>query len=298
VTRPVCLITGTTHGIGQATARRLAEQGQTVVMACRDPNRAETLRGELVRSTGNPEVHWVRCDLSDLASVRACAAEVNERFAALDLLINNAATMTTRDRRSVDGIELTFATNYLGPYLLTRTLLDTLYRAPRARIVNVASTVHHGASLDLDGLTRGGGATAERFRGLRVYARSKLAMVMFTLALAERLEGSRVTANCLHPGVVGTHITSNTNPLLRVGMKIASPFMTSIERGADTTLFLATDPGIEGVSGRYFDQHQRCSEVGPAARDPQAREALWRLSARLCGLPEEHPFIAVDEARS
>ena len=284
MTRPVCLITGTTSGIGTPTAAAMAAAGYEVIMACRNVPKAEEVAGALAEKTGNPDLHVVACDLASLASVRRCAAEVVSRFPRLQVLINNAGTMTHGRQISEDGLELTFAANYLGPWLLTRLLLEPLGAGRPARIVNVASAAHRSGRLRLDDLT---GEAAPPVTGMAAYARSKLGNVMATLSLAEQLAGTGVTANCLHPGVVGTNITGRAGAFLRLGMKLAAPFMRSEAKGAETTLHLALDPAVAGVSGRYFNEHGRPVAPAPAAADPEARRALWAWSCRFCGLPEE-----------
>lgn len=289
MTRPVCFVTGTTHGIGTVTVRHLAERGYTVIMACRDLDRGRSLRDQLRRSTNNKEIHVIHCDLASLASVRNCAATFSNEQSQLHLLINNAGMMTTRHRLSEDGVELTFATNYLGPWLLTLLLLDALQSPAQARIVNVASKVHFSGSLsesELGDLTVGA-TGGQRFSGMSAYARSKLANVMFTLSLAERLQSSHaegMTVNCLHPGVIATNITAQTNAFLRIGMKLAAPFMFDPERGAKTTLHLALDPALASTSGCYFDEQQRQVAPSAAASNRSARQALWRWSEAITGL--------------
>lgn len=279
-----CLVTGTTHGIGRATAHALAARGLRLVMACRDLDSAGALKAELIDATGNREVHVLGCDLASLASVRDAVAEFEGRFDALHLLINNAGTMLTRHRLSEDGYELTFAVNYLGPYLLTRLLLPRLTAAGRARIVNVASQMHVSGAIDVESLRAPG---SRRYHGMQAYSDSKLGNVMFTLSLAERLPADIVTANCLHPGVVATNIMDATNALLRVGMRIATPFMRSPVKGAGPTLHLALDEALAGVTGRYFDERLRMVQPAQAALDRAGRDALWRWSASACGVQQE-----------
>ena len=293
--RRTCLITGTTHGIGRTTAREIAAAGYRVVMACRDTNKASRVRDEIVTDTGNPDVHVLPCDLASLESVRACVDSFEREFGELHLLVNNAATMTTTRQTTPDGIERTFAVNYLGPYLLTRSLLPQM-RGDGNRIVNVASNVHGAGGIDLTGL--GEAARSGRFRGLKTYANSKLAMVMFTLSLSERLSPAAVTVNCLHPGVVSTNITNATNLFLRIGMKIASPAMFSEERGAKTTLHVALDSALDGVSGKYFNSKQRITDPAPNALKPEARAALWRWSETACGLLENSRTIRFADTMS
>ena len=280
---PVALVTGTTSGIGRETARALAADGFRLVMACRDEIRAGELRRALIEESGNEAIEVLRCDLSSLASVRRAVAEFRSRHDRLDLLINNAGTMTTRFQKSADGLELTFAANYLGPWLLTRLLLDALAAAAPARIVTVASAIHLRGRIDPAALETESG---EGFSGLAAYARSKLGNVMATLSQAEKLEGTAITANCLHPGVVGTNITGDTNAVLRLGMKLISPWIFSEAQGAATSLHLARAPALATISGCYFDERQQIAEPGEIARDRAARDALWQWSSRFCGLPD------------
>jgi NAD(P)-dependent dehydrogenase (short-subunit alcohol dehydrogenase family) len=275
--RRTCLITGTTHGIGLETTRALAQADCQILMGCRDLKRAELVKDHLISTTGNPDIHVLPLDLASQQSIRDGAARVLEATDALHLLINNAGMMSPKPRLSADGIELTFATNHLGPFLLSELLLDRLRASAPARIVNVASAVHRRGTADFE--NPGG-----RYSAMRAYARSKLANVAYTLELAERLRSSGVTANCLHPGVVATNIFQSSNGLLRRGAELAKRFMLTPERGAATTIYLALSPEVEGVTGRYLDEHQRMAEPAPAASDPQVQAALRTLSARLTGL--------------
>lgn len=282
MSKRLCLITGTTHGIGLITARKLAARGYRVVMGCRNTQRAETVRATLVAETGNPDIHVIACDLADLSSVRHAAAQICDQYPQLDLLINNAGTMLSQFETTADGLELTFAANYLGPWLLTRLLLDRLVAADTARIVTVASAVHNQGRLDLETI---GSETGQSFSGMAAYARSKLGNVMATLTQAELLQNTHVTANCLHPGVVGTNIAGDAGFFLKFGMKLAAPFMLSPQRGAATSLFLASHESLTSISGQYFDQHQKIVEPAAAARNREARQALWDWSSRACSVP-------------
>ena len=275
--RQTTLISGTTHGIGLETTRAMAQAGCQVLMACRNLKRAELVKDHLIRTTGNPDIHISPLDLSSQRSVRECAARVLDATDALHLLVNNAGMMSARPARSEDGIELTFATNHLGPFLLTELLLDLLVASAPARIVNVASAVHFRGKPDF-------GQDEARYRGMRVYARSKLANVTYTLDLAGRLAGTGVTANCLHPGVVATNIIPDNSPLLRRAGKLVKRFMMTPERGASTSIYLALSPEADGVTGKYLDENQRIVEPSPAAGEPATQQALRALSTRLTGL--------------
>jgi len=273
----LALITGTTHGIGRVTSRELARAGKTVVMLCRDLPAATALRAEILQDTPGARVEVVHCDLASLASVREAAAIVRRDYPPLKLLINNAGMVSTRRRSSVDGFELTFATNHLGPFLLTALLLPHL--DPAARIVTVASKVHYRGRLDLESVTD----AKLRYRSIAAYAQSKLANVMHTLALARRMNGSGISVNCLHPGVVATNLLPRW---LRVIKPLLSRVMFDAERGARTTLYLALDPVVAGVTGRYFDEYQQPRAVAALAEDIALQESLWKMSTRWTGAPQ------------
>lgn len=275
-----CLITGTTHGIGTVTARAIANHGYRVVMACRNLERAAAVRDQIVADTNNSEIHLIECDLSSLRSVRTAAQTFLAEHGELHLLVNNGATMTGQPELSVDGFELMFATNHLGPFLLTRLLLERIQNSAPARIVNVASISHYQGKLDLDDIR-----TLETFAPLRTYARSKLGNVLFTLALARRLAGQQITVNCLHPGSVATNIIPTDSLWMRIGGPIAKPFMRSAARGAKTSLYLALADDVEGVTGRYFNQNQAVKAPSKLAQDEPTQERLWAFSSELCGLP-------------
>jgi NAD(P)-dependent dehydrogenase (short-subunit alcohol dehydrogenase family) len=281
VSKPTAFITGATQGIGMVTARALADAGYRVLMGCRSAQRGELVRDHLVRSTGNQDVEVVALDLASRQVVTSCAATVVGRCDRLDLLVNNAGMMSATRALSADGIELTFAVNHLGPFLLTELLLDLLAASAPARIVNVASRLHLRGSLDL-----GRPQSDERYRSLAAYARSKLANVVYTLELAERLQGTGVTVNCLHPGVVATNLFPSTSRPMALAAGMAKRFMMSPEEGAATTIYLALSPEVADISGAYFDQHRRRAEPAPAARNSTLQHELRRLSARLMGLPE------------
>jgi len=273
----LAVITGTTHGIGRVTSRELARAGKTVVMLCRDLEAARAVRTEIMQHAPRARVEAVRCDLASLASVREAAAQVRRDFPPLGLLVNNAGMVSTRRRASVDGFELTFATNHLGPFLLTALLSDHLDRG--ARIVMVASRIHYRGRLDLGAVTD----SHARYRATAAYARSKLANVMHSFALARRMAGAGISVNCLHPGVVATNLLPRW---LRAIKPLITRVMFDAERGARTTLHLALDPGIAGQSGRYFDEYQRPRTASALANDVELQEVLWKMSAAWTGAPQ------------
>ena len=272
----VAVITGTTHGIGRVASRELARAGRTVVMLCRNVPAAEAVREEIVALVPRADVRVVHCDLASLASVRRAAAVVRRDHPRIDLLINNAGMVSTRHRMSEDGFELTFATNHLGPFLLTALLRDGLGRA--ARIVNVASNAHFPGRMDFESIT----AARARYHAMAAYRQSKLANVLFTFALARRLAGTDTCVNCLHPGVVATN-------LLPRWLRLIKPFLTRVildaERGARTTLFLALAEEVAGITGRYFDEYQNPRPASALAEDRELQEALWTRSAQWTAIP-------------
>jgi len=271
----IAVITGTTHGIGRVTSRELARAGWTVVMLCRDLAAGNAVRAEIIGQVPGAAVHVVRCDLASLASVRACASAVLREFGQIGLLINNAGMVSTRHRMSEDGYELTFASNHLGPFLLTALLLQRLSES--ARIINVASRVHYRGRLELDRIAD----PRARYSSMAAYAQSKLANVLHAFALARRYAGTQVCVNCLHPGVVATNLLP---PWLRLVKPLISRVMFDAERGARTSLYLALSNEVTGVSGRYFDENQLPQAAAPLANDPQQQQSLWQASARWCGV--------------
>jgi NAD(P)-dependent dehydrogenase (short-subunit alcohol dehydrogenase family) len=273
----LAVITGTTHGIGRVTSRELARAGKTVVMLCRDVRAASVVRDEIMRHSPRARVEVVRCDLASLASVREAAAAVRRDYPPLGLLVNNAGMVSTRHRTSVDGFELTFATNHLGPFLLTSLLSDHLDKT--ARIIMIASRIHYRGRLDLAAVTD----ARARYGATAAYARSKLANVMHTFALARRMAGTGISVNCLHPGVVATN-------LLPRWLRVIKPLFTRVvfdaEQGARTTVHLALDQTIAAATGRYFDEYGLPRAASPLANDVELQESLWNTSAVWTGAPQ------------
>ena len=275
--QPIAVITGTTHGIGTVTARELARAGYTVVMLCRNAAAANALAQDIARAIPGSRVEVVHCDLADLSSVRTAARTVAEQFTPIDRLINNAGIASTRRRVSAQGHELTFATNHLGPYLLTRLLLPVM--APAGRIINVASKVHYRGRMDLHNVDD----RRARYSSVAAYSRSKLANVMDTHVLARQLAGSGVSVNCLHPGVVATHLLPGWLNLIR---PLFRRHILSAERGARTTLYLALDPQAGRLNGEYLDEHQQVQPAAAVAHDRSLQEELLAWSARRTGLDQ------------
>lgn len=276
------VVTGGNSGIGLETAAALAGAGARVLITARREDRGRAALARLNGSSPPVPVELVVFDLASLQSVRQGAAELLERCPRIDVLVNNAGLMLSERADTVDGLETTFQVNHLGPFLLTVQLLDRLKASTPSRIVNVASTAHKSArvGLDFDDLQ-----STKGYRGMAVYGRSKLANILFTTELARRLEGTGVTANSLHPGTVRTGWAGDGDARgwFRLGVAIGRPFFLSAPRGAMTSIYLASSPEVEGVSGRYY---VRCRPRTPSkpARDEAAARRLWEVSERLTGL--------------
>lgn len=267
------IVTGASSGVGLETARGLVARGYHVVLAVRDESRGAAAAREI----GGGEV--MRLDLADLDSVRAFAAAFLARHERLDVLVNNAGIHTAHRTTTPQGHETTFATNHLGHFVLARLLLDRLKASAPARVVTVASEAHRFGTMDFDDLMG-----ERRWSGLLAYARSKLANVMFSHALARRLEGTGVTSNAVHPGSVRTQwARREESGAFRFIVALASPFLLSPEKGARTSLRVATDPALERVSGEYFVR-EKAAKSSALSRDVDAQERLWRESERLTGL--------------
>ena len=274
----LCVITGATSGIGLVAAERLAEKGAQLVLVGRDPGRGEAAIARIRRRAPQADVRVHYADLSRLDALRTLAAGLNA-LARIDVLINNAGAMFWRREVTVDGLERTFALNHLAYFALTALLREKLAASSPARIVNVASEAHRGAKLDFGDLQ-----SARAYSGLRAYSRSKLCNILFTRELARRLSGTGVTANCLHPGFVNSRFGDNNPGLVGVGTRIAKQiFAISPDRGAETPVYLASSPAVEGKTGGYYDQ---CALKAPSpeAQDDAAARRLWEESARIAGL--------------
>ena len=273
-----CLVTGANSGIGLEIARGLAARGARVLMVARDADRGEAARVEVAESTGNDAVELLLCDLSSQRQVRELAAEVLDRCGELHLLVNNAGLTLGERTLTEDGIETTFAVNHLAPFLLTELLRERLVASAPARVVTVASDAHRGSKIDFDD------PSGERkFSAWGAYGQSKLANILFTTELAQRLEGTGVTATCLHPGVVRTGFGRQGPAFIRFFLKIGGLFLLTPERGADTAVWLASSSDVDGASGGYYEK-RRIATSSRAARDSESARRLWRLSERLTGL--------------
>lgn len=274
----IVLITGANSGVGFVTARALAELGAEIIMVCRDPARADAARKEIARVATGPAAKLLLADLSSQAAIRRLAGEVRSRFSRIDVLVNNAGAIFSRRELTSDGIERTFATNHLAPFLLTNLLLDLVQAATRARIVMVASESHSG-SLDFANLQ---GEQSYNFFG--AYNRSKLGNILFTYELARRLKDTGTSVNCVSPGPTVTPFGKNLTglPALLPGLLKRIPYLLrSPEKGAETLIYAASSPELEDVSGRFF-LHRRETRTKKVTYNTEVAARLWRVSEELC----------------
>jgi retinol dehydrogenase 14 len=266
------VVTGANSGIGKAASEQFAKMGATTVLVCRDPKKGALARDEISASTRNESVELMLCDLSSLDSVRELVADYKRKHDMLHVLVNNAAVVEGSRVVTKDGLEEVFVVNYLSQFLLTNLLLDTLKASAPSRIVNVTSSVH--AHIDFDDLQMEKG-----YNAIRSYGQSKLAQILFTQELAKRLSGLGVSANCVHPGAVRTHL-GDEGGLVGIGIKIARPFYMSPEKGAETLIYVATSREVEGISGKYFHKKKE----RPVPFDERDSKRLWDVSMKLSGL--------------
>jgi retinol dehydrogenase-12 len=275
----ICLVTGATSGIGRVTATALAKKGATLVVVGRDPDRTQTTVAQIQHDTGNPTITGLIAELSSQEQIARLVTAFRNRFERLDVLVNNAGAIFNKRQLSVDGIEMTFALNHLAYFCLTQRLLDVLKESAPARIVNVASNAHRSGRVDFDDLQG-----ARHYSGWRAYCQSKLANVLFTYQLAERLTGTGVSVNALHPGFVASNFGQNNRGFFALMVRLSMRFKAiSPAEGAQTTIHLASSPDVEGITGKYFYKMQAV-QSSPASYDTEVAQRLWELSGELTGL--------------
>jgi len=277
----ICMITGASSGIGKATALGLARMGATVVMVARSRSHGEAALEEIKTVSGNPAVELLLADISSQAAIRQLAQDFKERHTNMHVLINNAGIAPIKRSVTVDGHESVFAVNYLAPFLLTNLLLDRLKSSAPARVVNVAGEYHRKATIQFDDLM-----SEQDYNGNRANNQAKLALILFTYELARRLEGTGVTVNCLHPGAVATDAPlkdPNLPSFAGLMYRLVRLFFLSPEKGAQTSLFLATSPEVEGVTGQYFIKKAPV-ESSPESYDVTIAKHLWEVSLKLTGI--------------
>jgi NAD(P)-dependent dehydrogenase (short-subunit alcohol dehydrogenase family) len=279
----ICLVTGGTNGIGKSTAQELARMGATVIIVGRNAQKTSRVVKEIRASSGNPRVGSMLADLSSQQEVRQLAHEFKRKYPRLHVLINNAGGFFMRRQLRWNGIEMTFALNHLASFLLTNLLLDTLKASAPARIINVSSNAHTSGKIEFDNLQ------GEREYSPRAYDNSKLANILFTMELARRLEGTGVTVNALHPGFVSTGFAKNNGKVIAALVSIFAPLVArSPAKGAETSIYLASSPSVEGITGKYFyDSH--VISAAPQATDMVIARKLWDVSAEMVHLADGLP---------
>ncbi|GHO76544.1 short-chain dehydrogenase [Ktedonobacter sp. SOSP1-85] len=283
----VCLVTGSSSGIGKVTARELAKMGATVVMVCRNRTKGEAAQAEIKEESSNDQVDLLVADLSELSQVRRVANEFKQKYPQLHVLVNNAGGANSERKVTSEGLEFNFATNYLGPFLLTELLVDVLRASAPARIVNVSSSAHTQGKIDFADLQG-----TKRYSVVKAYSQSKLAQIYFTYELADRLRGTGVTANVLHPGMVVSNFNSGTRGIIHLMGEVAYFFGgIDVEKGAQTTLYVATSPELVGVNGKYFSQSNQGKETPSSKRsyDAAISHRLWEVSEALIDQSERLP---------
>lgn len=275
----ICLVTGANAGIGKETARELARRGATVVIVARNKEKGNSARAEIIESTRNERVELLLADLSSQTSIKVMVEDFKNRFDRLNVLVNNAGVFLSERFESLDGFEMTFATNHLGYFLPTILLWDRLLAGSPARVINVSSDAHRRQKLDFDDLQ-----TRKNYQGFRAYGQSKLANVLFTYELDRRRDGADITVNALHPGFIASNFGRNNKGVVGLFMRTVVPWIArSVTEGAATPIYLATSDEVAGVSGRYF-VNSTPVRSSPESYDRQAAERLWEISETLTGV--------------
>lgn len=264
----ICLITGATSGIGKQTAIALAKMRARVIFTSRDAEKGLITRNDIIRISGNPEVEMMECDLASLSSIRSFTDNFKAKYDHLHVLINNAGIWQTSRNLSKDGIELTLATNVLAPFLLTNLLIDLLKQSAPARIINVASHAHKWSKLDFENLEG-----IKKYSHYQIYGQSKIALILLSNKLSEILKGTGVTVNALHPGVVATNLFENMGSVFQAIFKL---FMISPEKGAQTSIYLATSPDVSQITGKYFAGKKIVSATKEAT-DKETADRIWQI---------------------
>jgi len=273
----VCIVTGANSGIGKATALGLAKLEAHVIMLCRDKSRGEDAQTEIISESGNESIDLLLADLSSQQSIRHFVSQFQKKYDKLNILINNAGVNPSKRYETVDGIEKTFAINTLAPFLLTNLLLSTLKNSIPSRLINVASKVQ-SRSINFENLQ-----FKKYFRSWKAYSQSKTALILLTYEFARRLKGSGITVNCLHPGGVKTNITRDYKGIIKFFTKIIFSFAKSPEEGAETSIYLASSPDVENISGKYFFEKKeaRSKEI---TYNESIAERLWNVCTDLTNL--------------
>jgi NAD(P)-dependent dehydrogenase (short-subunit alcohol dehydrogenase family) len=274
----LCIITGANSGIGFETTKALAEKGAYIVMVCRNEDKAEAARKQIIEETSNQGIDIVLCDFAIQAEIRKAAEEIIKTYNKIDVLINNHGFLASEKEETVDGLEMTFAVNHIGYFLFTNLLLDHIKAAESGRIISVASEAHRAGEFDPENIQ-----LDENFSPWKAYGNSKLFNIMFTKELARRIADTNVTANSLHPGVVASNFAQSGSWIMKTLFTIGKPFFVSPKKGAATSIYLATSDDIKDVNGAYF-RNKKVATPRKTARDEEAAKELWEISEKLCSL--------------
>lgn len=274
----VCLITGANSGIGYVSTLEIAKRGATIAMVCRDAQRAEKARQEIVKQTNNDKIEIFLCEFGEQSQIHSLANNLKARYERIDVLLNNAGLIGNDREVTAEGLERTFAVNHLGYFMLTNLLKEPLLKSPEGRIINVSSEMHRLSKLNLADLQLEKGYTS-----IKAYALSKLCNILFTRELAKRLKGTDLVTNCLHPGAVATNFANSANGFLKFLFKFSKPMFLSPEQGARTMLYLATEDEAAQYNGAYFDK-QKVKNPSLDAQDDTKATALWEASTALACL--------------
>jgi NAD(P)-dependent dehydrogenase (short-subunit alcohol dehydrogenase family) len=277
----IVLITGANSGIGKETAKALARQGATIYMVCRSRKRGENAKKEIIAYSKNPNVHVRLCDLASLGSIHEYGMNLRNELTHIDILINNAGALFGNRMMTLDGLEMTFALNHVGYFLNTHYLLDLVRKGTDKRIINVASVAHKSVSkIDFDDLQ-----SEKKYAQMMVYGKSKLYNIYFTRELSRRVKDEGITVNCLHPGVVSTNFGNTANWYMRVAMPLGRKFMIGANKGAQSSVHLASSPKVEGITGKYFDKGKPSKPTRLGQNDQNALR-IWESTMAITGLTE------------
>lgn len=274
----ICIITGANSGLGKQTAKELAKKGYTIIMVCRNRERGESAREEIIEYSLNEKVELFIADLSKKDDITSFVKKFLETYSRVDVLINNAGILLFKQKKTEKGIEKTFMVNYLASFLLTHLLLKTLKESAPSRIVNLCSSYHSKGKIRFKDLWGD-----KRYLGFRAYSQSKLAIVMFTYELDRRIEGKGITVNCVHPGIINTNITRHTGLIAR---KLAPLFLKSVKKGAKPIVDLASSPEFEGVSGKYYSK-KKFKKSSKKSYNKRKAKRLWELSLELLNIEDK-----------
>lgn len=274
-----CIVTGSNSGIGKETALALAKMDVKVIMVCRNKERGELARSEIIRESSNHSVDLMLCDLLSMSAIRHFAAEFKDKYNRLDVLINNAGAVFNKRQVTPEGFEQTFALDYLAPFLLTHELLPVLKRTAPSRVINLSSGLHKSARIDLDDLQ-----SESSYKSMDAYKNAKLMLIMHTYEIARRLKDADVAVNVVLPGFVATNLGRSSNSVMsRIMFGMMKPFQLSPKDGAETSVYVASSPEVEGVTGKCFEKKE-VIETSDTSNDTELQKKLWDITVDLLGL--------------